>query len=279
MLTRTTSENTAKPLGRNDGDASPGVIRPMGLRLSLLFFLTPAVLDAVLFYAGIPFLISLKVQPFFAQTILSTIVMASLLLASLVAFRVEGRSLTWGGLKERFRLGSMTGKAWLWTLGLTVAAFTLYYLVTPLGTWLISNGFIPIPASLPAWLDPRVSMGFVERFDQTAGGLQGNWLAFFWMATHFILNVLGEEFWFRGYILPRQELALGKRVWLIHGIFWACWHLFKWWDILGLLPGGILMSYVVWRTKNNSIGIIWHVLTNISAVIFVLLGVLGLSLM
>lgn len=36
-----------------------------------------------------------------------------------------------------------------------------------------------------------------------------------WVAVVFVggwlLNIFGEESWFRGCILPRQELAMGKR--------------------------------------------------------------------
>jgi hypothetical protein len=114
----------------------------------------------------------------------------------------------------------VTGRAWLWAIGLTVASFILYYLFTPLDHWLIERGIMPMPDSLPDWLDPRVSTGFVERFDQTAGGLRGNWLALMMMTIHFAFNIVGKEFSWRGYFLPRQELAFGKWTWLVRGILW-----------------------------------------------------------
>ncbi|MFP4323970.1 MAG: type II CAAX prenyl endopeptidase Rce1 family protein [Anaerolineales bacterium] len=33
-------------------------------------------------------------------------------------------------------------------------------------------------------------------------------------------NIIGEELWWRGYILPIQERAFGKWAWLINGLLW-----------------------------------------------------------
>ena len=261
----------------NASDRSPGTIRPMGWGLSLLLFAVPGALAVIELYVVVPALIAAGMKPFYAQMI--PIVFALMLAASIVAYRLESRPLNWAGIRERFRLHRLTGRHWLWVLGGTIGSFALYYLFTPLGQWLIGRGIMPLPASLPTWLDPRVSMPLVARFNQEAGGLQGNWLAFALMAIHFCFNIIGEEFWWRGYILPRQELAFGKWTWLVHGALWAVlFHAFKWWDVIGLLPGDLLMVYIVWRTKNTTTIVIMHTLTNISAVLFVLLGVLGVPL-
>ncbi len=37
-----------------------------------------------------------------------------------------------------------------------------------------------------------------------------NWLPFFAMTITLVFNILGEEFWWRGVVLPRQELAFGN---------------------------------------------------------------------
>jgi membrane protease YdiL (CAAX protease family) len=119
-------------------------------------------------------------------------------------------------------------------------------------------------------------MSFTERFNLTAGGLRGNWLAFMMTVIYFFFNIIGEEFWWRGYILPRQELAFGKWTWLIHGVLWASFHVSRWWDIIGLLPAQIVFAYVAWRSRSTTVAIIMHILSNISMVTFVCWGVLGL---
>jgi membrane protease YdiL (CAAX protease family) len=54
--------------------------------------------------------------------------------------------------------------------------------------------------------------------------LRGNWgMALVYLAI-LVLNIVGEEFWWRGYVLPRQELAHGRWAWLVHGILWTLFH-------------------------------------------------------
>jgi hypothetical protein len=33
-----------------------------------------------------------------------------------------------------------------------------------------------------------------------------------------VLNIVGEEFVWRGVVLPRQEVAFGGRAWLVNGV-------------------------------------------------------------
>lgn len=259
--------------------SSQPTIRPMGLLLSLLYFCVAGGLSVVAHHVVTPMLAANGMQPFYAEFIPNTIILASLLIAAIVAYRLEGRSMTWAGIKDRLRLTPMTGKHWLWVLGGTVVGFLLYYLFTPLGNWLTLQGFLPMPASLPAWVDPRVAGSFVEKFNMEAGGLRGNWLVFIMAAITFFFNIAGEEFWFRGYILPRQELAFGKWAWLIHAVMWsALFHAFKYWDIVGLLPAHLVFVYVASRTKSTTVSMWLHIFTNMSFPIFILLGVLGVGM-
>jgi membrane protease YdiL (CAAX protease family) len=179
-------------------------IRRMGLILSLLFFIIPGALNGLVLYVVTPLLIASGMKSLYAQFLTDSFVFASLLVAAIIAYRLEGRAWTWLGLKDRFRLTRMNGKLWLWVLGGTVVGFIIYYLLTPLGNRLIANGVIPIPAHIPAWLDPRVTTPMVEKINIDAGGLRGNWLLFAMAAGTFFFNIVGEEFWWRGYILPRQ---------------------------------------------------------------------------
>lgn len=270
------SHITNKPQEMSTGESSQGVIQPMGWRPSLLYFSVPAILSILANYVATPILVTGGIKPFYAQFIPDTIVLASLLIASIVAYRLEDRPLIWAGLKNRFRLDRMTGRKWFWVLGGTIAGFALFYLFGPLGTWLIERGLIPLPVSIPAWIDPRVTMSLVEKFNLEAGGLRGNWLVFILATTTFFFNIFGEEFWWRGYILPRQELAFGKWTWLIHAVMWSViFHAWKYWDLIGLLPAQLVFVFVASRTKSTTVAILLHFLTNMSFPLFVLLGALG----
>src|SRR5262249_1215743 len=60
------------------------------------------------------------------------------------------------------------------------------------------------------------------------------WVFVGWIPL-FITNILGEELCWRGYILPRQEVVLGRAAWLGNGIPWCLFHWSFGWPILVML--------------------------------------------
>jgi membrane protease YdiL (CAAX protease family) len=84
------------------------------------------------------------------------------------------------------------------------------------------------------------------------------WLLLIWF-PYWILNILGEEFLWRGVMLPRQEIAFGKYAWLIHGFGWGLFHIaFGWQLLITLIPLIFIQSFIVQKTKNSWIGVIMH---------------------
>lgn len=84
------------------------------------------------------------------------------------------------------------------------------------------------------------------------------WLLIVWV-PYWILNILGEEFFWRGVMLPRQELVFGKYTWIIHGFGWGLFHIaFGWQLLITLIPLIFIQSYIVQKTKNTWIGVIMH---------------------
>lgn len=268
-----------EPQGTEQIITPDSAIQPMGWGLSLVCFGIPSLMQFLIYYAVTPQLMAIGWLPFYAELIPGCMMLASMLAAALVGYRLEGRSLSWTGMKDRFRLHRVSGKLWLWILGGIVVLFFLQGLGEMASQWLIDQNIMPIPASIPDWSDPRISFSVTERFDRGFGGLRNNWLALLVAITVFVLNLLGEEFWWRGYILPRQELAFGKSVWLIHGIMWAAiFHAALYWRILGLIPADLLLVYLAWRTRNNTTLFIIHGIQLFTFPLAVGLGVLGVPL-
>jgi membrane protease YdiL (CAAX protease family) len=141
---------------------------------------------------------------------------------------------------------------------------------------LIQRGVIPVPETIPAFMSPTSMTDPAQAYDAAVGGLRGNWLPFVSMSIVFVLNILGEELWWRGVVLPRQELAFGAWTWVVHGVLWACFHAFKWWDVLNLLPITLCLSFVCSRLRSTTPGIVIHGLGNGIALIPLLLGTLGI---
>ena len=252
-------------------------IKPMSIWKSLLFFGIPSAYSWITIYGMIPLLIKAGISMYWSFILAITSCTMLMLMAALIAYRLEGNPMTWAALKDRFRLFPIRGKTWLWTL-LLIAMIPLYVLLRELISKRIAliPTFAP-PAFLPLVLDPRVSQSSIPSSFMGIPLLNSWWLIPIQLGTLFF-NIYGEEFWWRGYILPRQELKFGKWTWLVHGVLWASFHSFWWWDVLAILPGALVMSFVAQRTRNTTPGIIWHWINNGLTVIVLILGILGLTM-
>ena len=244
---------------------------------SALYFGLPALLFVAGFWILMPWLAQLGLLPYYAYLCGLGIPLAILLLLSVIWLRVEGRKISWAAVKTRFRLHPMGRKAWLWSLGALLLASTLGYgMMSVLNGFLLRQGIVPIPSTVPKFMNPTAVTNPMVAYDEAVGGLRGNWLPFMTMLIVFAFNILGEEFWWRGVVLPRQELAFGTWAWVIHGVMWAFFHIFKWWDVLNLLPICLALSFVCSKLKNTTPGIVIHGVTNGIALIGLLIGILGI---
>jgi len=224
-------------------------------------------------YLFLPWLRSLGISEVKSFLVAHIVPMALMLTAALVAiFRVEGYPLNWASIRERYRFPRISFKALLWALVIYIAIMIGYGVTSQIGMALIGNGVIPIPSGLSPWMDPRASM----IAQSTGDALQGDWgIAALWFVMLFF-NIAGEELWWRGYILPRQELTHGKWTWLVHGLMWTLFHTFKWWDLIGLLPVCLIIAYSAQRLKNNWPAFIAHYIFNGMAFVIILSKVLNL---
>ena len=252
-------------------------LQPLPFWPSLVYFGIPALLFVAGFWLFMPWLISHGLLPYYAYLFGLGIPLLVLLMISFVWLRLEGWAISPASLRDRFRLQRMDGKAWLWSIGALVIGSAIGYgAISQLSRLLITRGIIPVPASIPGFMDPASMTDPLLAYNKAVGGLKGNWLPFIGMSLVFLFNILGEEFWWRGVVLPRQELAFGKWTWVVHGTMWAFFHIFKWWDVLSLLPICLTLAFVCSRLKNTTPGIVIHGITNGIALIPLLLGVLGM---
>lgn len=253
----------------------------LGTARTIAYFAVPALFLLLGVHGVMPwFNRTFGAPAFYGYFIGVTIPLAGMLLASLFALRLEvGCRLTWPTVRRRFRFRSMDRKAWLWTLATIVMAYALAGVFTALNGALLARGLISAPSWVPAFLAPGNAQmegnSLLAIYDAAFGGLSGNWGGLLLYLVLLCFNILGEEFWWRGYILPRQEVALGRWAWLVHGLLWWGFHAFKWWDMLPILPATLLISYVAQRTQNIMPGIISHALFNGLALVPLLLAVSG----
>jgi membrane protease YdiL (CAAX protease family) len=251
-------------------------LQPLSFLSSLLYFGLPALLFVAGFYWLMPALIDAGMLAYYAYAWGLGIPLALLLILSLVWLRLEGHPLTWAALKGRFRLKPMTGQKWLWSLGVVLVANLVGFpLLGRLSSFLIARGVIPVPTGLPDFVSPLSLTDPSVAYDAAVGGLRGNWLPVLAMAILLFFNILGEEFWWRGVVLPRQELAFGRWTWVVHGLMWSVFHIFKWWDVPSLVPICLGLAWVCTRFKSTMPGIAIHSITNGVALLPLVAGVLG----
>lgn len=84
------------------------------------------------------------------------------------------------------------------------------------------------------------------------------WIIYYW-PVFFFFNISGEEFLWRGYIQPRQELLNKKWTWLVHGILWSIFHLPMGINlVISAIPIFFILPGIVQIRKNTTVSIIIH---------------------
>jgi membrane protease YdiL (CAAX protease family) len=244
-----------------------GRLRPLGWIGSLLYFGLPCALFSASILGLLPWMIRQDHSVLVTFFVTFGLPLGLMLAAAFLFYRLEGRPWSWPAFRDRMRLQKMTERDWLWTLGLVVAT-------TLLGMFI---GRIAAPFSGIRFFTPPPEfltvMGGLT--DGTFGGMNmaGRWdLLLLMVVTLIVFNIGGEELWWRGIVLPRQELAFGKWAWLVNGILWDLFHFFYHSNaasIIAYLPATLPLAYVAQRTRSTWPGIIAHIIGNRMAVIAV----------
>lgn len=215
-----------------------GVVRPMKFWQSLLFFLIPGLYAVLAQYILLPYFVRHGISEENAYNTVHLTVFIGLFFVTILALRAEGWSLRWTSIKERLRINRMDSAAWKWTLVFLFLYLAMGFLLNILAQFVYEQlDFWPPDADIPLTNIP-------------------------YLLIVFIANIVSEEFWWRGYILPRQELEHGKFAWVVNGLLWSLFHIWKWWSVPFLLLKHWMLPLVVQRTKNTTPAILIHFLSN-----------------
>jgi len=218
-------------------------IKKLGLSASFAIYIPAAALMYILTKYLIPYLSDVTGQ----ETILFWFIVGGLgiftplILTGLLILRSEGYKSSKSTWVERLRFRKLTRKDILWSIAGLISVGILSGLIMK-GLELLTGKFDHSPAFMS--------------FEPLSEGRY--WLLLVWL-PYWILNILGEEFLWRGVMLPRQEAAFGKHAWLIHGFGWGLFHIaFGWQLLITLIPLIFIQSYIVQRAKNSWIGVLMH---------------------
>jgi CAAX protease family protein len=214
----------------------------------LLFFATRVVVPALTSFAGTEPVVMWFIAASICLFIPMLLAGAWLLLQEMP----PGASGSWQG---RLRLHPMSGRDLLWALGGLVAVA------------LLAAGCVAILQAVSREAGLQPSFMTVKPLTPERYWILAAWLPFF------VLNILGEEFVWRGVVLPRQEIAVGGGAWLLNAIGWWLMHLaFPWQVLLTLVPTAFVVPYVAQRTRNTWPGVIIHAGLNGSGFLLLAFG-------
>jgi membrane protease YdiL (CAAX protease family) len=217
-------------------------VRPLTWPALLGLFGVPSLLNYLACQVAIPYLDQLQIMPIEAAYFLSVglLVLMPMFFGAIYLSGHEIGSFRWKDLMTRMRIKRLSRTDVYWT----VAAFVLLSLAS----------FLIAKVLMPLWGISSTPF-FFQNMPLQSHHL---WILYVW-PLYFFFNIFGEEFLWRGYIQPRQEGLTGKWTWLVHGIFWAIWHVPMGLDlVLTAVPIFLILPAVVQIRQNTSIAIVVH---------------------
>jgi membrane protease YdiL (CAAX protease family) len=222
-------------------------------------------------YVCIPFLLSYRV-PFLVCYLVAFQITPFLLIALFFVclYRKEGNPFAWKVFIERLRL-RVTVKNMLFGVLLAIFGIVTYVLLQPI-TLIIARTSLFAP---PSWFAPDLNPLLRGQPGTFMGmSLHGQVFIPILYVIGWFFNILSEELLFRGYLLPRMELRLGNKAWMVNGFCWWIWHCFWRWQLISLMPFVFALPFVAQKTKSTIPGIIGHGCMNLIAIVIIIINVI-----
>lgn len=209
----------------------------------ILLFGVPTVLNTIACKVVIPRLDLLKLFPIEITYFMSVgiLVLIPMFFGAIYLSGQDTGSYKVNDLLVRMRIKKLSGMDIVWTITTFI--------------FLVLTSFLIAKIVMPAW-----GMDATPFFFQNMPLNQDyRWVLYIW-PIFFFFNIFGEEFLWRGYIQPRQEELNKNWTWLVHGLFWAFWHIPMGLDLIfASIPIFFILPAVVQIRKNTTIAIIIHI--------------------
>jgi membrane protease YdiL (CAAX protease family) len=208
----------------------------------LPLFGIPTVLNFIACRIAIPWLDAQKIFPIEVAYFLSVglLVLVPMFFGAIFLTSRELKSKHIKEIFERMRIKKLSKMDILWTV--------LGFIFLSFASFLIAKIILPI-------FQIDANPFFFQNMPLSD---ENFWILYIW-PLFFFFNIFGEEFLWRGYIQPRQELLNKKYTWSVHGLLWAVWHLPMGLDLIySALPIFFILPAVVQFRKNTTIAIIIH---------------------
>jgi len=216
---------------------------------TIVFHLYPGIFIAIFFSLLTPFLLQYNLPPQFSILIVIALVAIPLLVWHLSKSRREEhkqRITDVNGYQSRIS----TAKLILYISGLVIFMFLIWGVTQPLNKIVAEKLF----RWLPSWYTVQDFSGY------------GKQAVLITLVLNLLLNgiiaPLIEEYYFRGYLLPRMAVW-GKWAFVVNAILFSFYHFWQPYVYLTLLIALLPLSWAVWKTKDLRVGIYTHCALNI----------------
>ncbi len=217
---------------------------------------------------------------FVTRLVLIMLGLVWLFVLSMIIVRREEGDLRWATVKRRLRLnaprepatGQPRARLWLWVVPFIVAvAVVELVLNTPL-----ENAWVSV---FPFLAEPQgYSFDAILGSQEILQRLEGAWWFFALFVIQAVFNtILGEEFLFRGVLLPKMEGVFGRGSWVANSILFALYHVHVPWVIPNAVLTGLLYTFPAYRYRSTWMSVIVHSAQSVYFAFLVLGVVLGLA--
>jgi membrane protease YdiL (CAAX protease family) len=128
------------------------------------------------------------------------------------------------------------------------------------------------------WLFPALQPPQYAGLGELASGqFVGQW----WilgvaLVSNIFNHFLGEEFLFRGVLLPKMQGVFGKQDWVANAVLFGLYHLHKPWHIPTILASALVFSGLARRFRSSWMAVIVHGAEGFVVLVPVLAVILGL---
>jgi membrane protease YdiL (CAAX protease family) len=216
---------------------------------SILYHLYPGVLITLGFVLLTPWMVARGYPPQLSMLLCIASVAVPVLIFHLIQAKKDehkSKFVQLNGYQEKLPIGKLI----LYSLGLLVFAFLMWGLFQPFDQFLTKQLFF----LLPEWYTIQDFSGYSKDIIKVT-------LIVNLMLNGFLAPII-EEFYFRGYLLPRMKVW-GKWAFAVNAVLFSLYHLWQPYIYLTLMAALLPMAYLVWKTKDLRLAILTHCLLNL----------------
>lgn len=184
------------------------------------------------------------------------------LVAGLVLLRREGYPLTLAGLRDRIRLRWPKGwKSWGLAVLLLILATVLSILIAPASKALAGvPGFVP-PSWWPPLSNPTAQVkGVADAFPDV--NVKGNFLFLIAFFVIGLVNIFGEEIYYRGYLLPRMHGVFGRWDWIANAVLFTLKHVYQRWIYPSIFVASFFFAFAFGPMGSLPLAMAYHWIGN-----------------